>query len=205
MTPQVPELIVWDFDGVLNRNIVDGRFVWTDRLEADFGIAPMALADGLFASNRMQPVMTGAADFRDVLEAWLRESGHAADVDALLDYWFVKDAHPDPEVLSWLGAHPAHHVIGTNNERRRAQYIADQMGMADIVDRIFASGEMGIAKPDPAYFEVIQNWSGLPPARIMLVDDTAENVAAAITIGWQGFHFTDHSRAGLPDAIGLAR
>lgn len=29
------KIIVWDFDGVLNANIVAGRFVWGDTLMAD--------------------------------------------------------------------------------------------------------------------------------------------------------------------------
>ena len=31
------DTIVWDFDGVLNRNIVDGKFTWNDGFEAEFG------------------------------------------------------------------------------------------------------------------------------------------------------------------------
>ncbi|MEO1778575.1 MAG: hypothetical protein AAFU63_07270 [Pseudomonadota bacterium] len=31
-------ILVWDFDGVLNANTVDGRFVWADRLAQDWGV-----------------------------------------------------------------------------------------------------------------------------------------------------------------------
>ena len=43
--------IAWDFDGVLNRNIVDGRFVWADTLEDDLGISVAALQKGIFNST----------------------------------------------------------------------------------------------------------------------------------------------------------
>ena len=29
------DVVVWDLDGVLNRGIEDGRFVWSDRFEED--------------------------------------------------------------------------------------------------------------------------------------------------------------------------
>ena len=204
-------LVVWDFDGVLNANIRDGRFVWADDLGPDLGIDAAAFSDFVFASGRMRDVVSGRIDLLDVVGPWLAEQGHAIAAADFLDYWWRKDAHPDAQVLSWLDAlaQGAGHggtlrqVIGTNNEGHRATYIEGTMGFAGRVERVFASGRMGVAKPDAGFFEQISDWAGLAPEHILLIDDTARNIEAARALGWQAFHFTPQSRAALPGRLGL--
>ncbi len=191
------KIIVWDFDGVLNANIVDGRFVWADRVQADWEIEVAALAGHLFHPDRIGHIMRGQVDLRDALAQWLDMAGHDVDVDAFLAYWFARDALPDAAVTQQLRRPGARHVIGTNNERRRARYIEDQMGFGARVEHIFASGRMGHAKPDAAYFAHIEDWSGAPACDHILIDDTRANVDAAAARGWQVFHFTDRTRDDL--------
>lgn len=195
------DLIVWDFDGVLNRNVVKGRFVWADNLQADLGIDQAALSAFVFGSGRMRGIVRGEEDLRDVVAEFL--DGHEVSPDDLLAYWFQKDALPDQDVIGWLKAHPARHVIGTNNEARRAAYIENEMGFSDLVERVFASGRLGIGKPDAAFFRHIEAWAGVIPDRILLVDDHAPNIEAVQALGWQGFHFTDETREALPQTLGL--
>ncbi|MGZ4451012.1 MAG: HAD-IA family hydrolase, partial [Nocardioides sp.] len=64
---------------------------------------------------------------------------------------------------------------------------------------VVVSGEEGVAKPDPAVFEVVRRRTGRPLDRLVLVDDRADNVAAAVALGMDGIVFTDaeHLRAAL--------
>lgn len=205
MVPMMrPELIVWDFDGVLNRNVVDGRFVWADNLEADLGLDQQSLQDFIFRSGRIRDVIRGAEDLRDVVAEWLTSEGAGITPDEMLDYWFAKDALPDAEVLGWMSQLPARHVIGTNNEDRRATYIEGPMGFAGRVEKVFASGRLGMAKPDAGFFAVIEDWAHVAPDRILLVDDNKPNVEAAQARGWAGFYFTDATRADLPALLEIA-
>ncbi|MGZ4448072.1 MAG: HAD family phosphatase, partial [Nocardioides sp.] len=52
---------------------------------------------------------------------------------------------------------------------------------------------------DPAVFEVVRRRTGRPLDRLVLVDDRADNVAAAVAAGMDGIVFTDaeHLRAAL--------
>jgi len=195
------KIIVWDFDGVLNANIVDGRFVWADRLDADWGIDAAAMAAHLFHRDRIGQIMRGQSDLRDELVTWLQLAGHDVDPDAFLDYWFARDALPDAEVLRHLQRDGVRHVIGTNNEARRASYIENDMGFAEKVSHIFASGRIGHAKPDAGFFQRIEDWSVAERQTHVLIDDTLANVEAAQARGWQGFHFSDATRAELPDFL----
>ena len=197
------DLIVWDFDGVLNANIRDGRFFWSDRMQTDLGLDPETLADYLFRSGRMKPVIAGEIDVLDALSGYLATQATEVTAQTLLDYWLDQDAMEDTMVTSWMMAHPARRVIGTNNEARRARHIMHQMGYAARVDRMFCSGEMRVAKPDAAFFQQITNWSGVAPKRTAFVDDYDANIAQASRMGWQCFHFTPDTRADLPGWLGL--
>ncbi|MEO9684333.1 MAG: HAD family hydrolase [Tateyamaria sp.] len=191
-------IIVWDFDGVLNANVIDGRFVWADRLQQDWGIDRAALVAHLFHRDRIGRIMRGQIDLRDELQFWLTDAGRNIDADTFLAYWFARDALPDAKVVRHLERSDATHVIGTNNEARRAAFIERDMGFGSLVRHIFASGRMGHAKPDTAYFRHIETWSGAPAHAHVLIDDTQANVTAACALGWQGFHFTNETRGGLP-------
>jgi FMN phosphatase YigB (HAD superfamily) len=58
---------------------------------------------------------------------------------------------------------------------------------------------IGYAKPDPRAFHATTAALGLPPTACCFVDDLAENVAAARSVGMQAYQI-DRSRAGLaPD------
>ena len=114
-----------------------------------------------------------------------------------------KDFYPDVEVMAWLAACKIPGVIATNNEAHRAKYIRDNMGFHDKVQKMFASGLLGVKKPSPTFFKAIEDWSGLPPQEILLIDDSEKNIIAASARGWQTFHFTDDSRHKLPELLGL--
>jgi putative hydrolase of the HAD superfamily len=121
----------------------------------------------------------------------------------VLDYWLTKDANADEQVLSWLQACRLPGVIATNNETHRANFIWNTMGFSRHLTRIFASGRMGVKKPDAGFFAQIEEWSGHAPQDILLIDDAEKNIAAAAARGWQVFHFTDATRDALPEVLGI--
>jgi len=55
----------------------------------------------------------------------------------------------------------------------------------DEFDKLFLSGEMGVTKPAPRIYQMLEDRSGLPPASLLFTDDRAENIAAAAARGWQ--------------------
>ncbi|MFW2544545.1 HAD family hydrolase [Primorskyibacter sp. 2E107] len=202
--PGQPDLIVWDFDGVLNANMRGGRSFWADTMKTDLGIDPKRISGDMFADGQSWSIIRGEVDLLAHVSDWLARNDYTIRGEDFLRYWFEKDAHPDAELLDWIAAHPARHVIGTNNEHHRCCYIETEMGYAAHVETVFSSGRMGAAKPDAGFFAQIERWAGLPPARILLVDDVAANISAAKARGWQGFHFTDATRTALPARLGLA-
>lgn len=197
------KLIAWDFDGVLNKGYQGGFDLWQTSFEADLGVSAAIFTDFVFGSGQFDAVLTGKCDLLDLLTEWIAMHRVPLEPETVLNYWLNKDAHPDPEVLSWLAACKIPGVIATNNEAHRTKFIWETMGFRDKLQKVFASGPLGVKKPSAGFFKAIEDWSGLPPEEILLVDDAEKNIAAAHARGWQTFHFHDASRHTLPELIGL--
>jgi 2-haloacid dehalogenase len=56
---------------------------------------------------------------------------------------------------------------------------------------VIVSGEVELAKPDPAIFKLLVDRHGLEPARTVLIDDSPANVEAAGALGFRAIRFTD--------------
>ena len=197
------KLIAWDFDGVLNQGFQGGFHLWQQGFEADLGVSAQVFTEFIFAPGQFDAVLTGKRDLLDLLGDWIAAHQVPLKAEVVLDYWLAKDAHLDDQVLGWLTACGIPGVIATNNEAHRAGYIWNIMGLRHKLQRIFASGPLGVKKPAAPFFQAIEAWSGLPPDEILLIDDAEKNIVAARALGWQVFHFTETSRDQLPDLIGL--
>ncbi|HET6940127.1 MAG TPA: HAD family phosphatase [Nocardioides sp.] len=70
-----------------------------------------------------------------------------------------------------------------------------------LLEDVVVSGTEGVAKPDPAIFELAVARTGLRAEDLVFVDDSEANVAAAIEAGLDGILFTgaDDLRAQLHD------
>jgi 2-haloacid dehalogenase len=78
-----------------------------------------------------------------------------------------------------------------------------------LFEGIVVSGREGLAKPDPAVFDLLLSRYGLDPAGTVFVDDSQANVAAAAAAGLTALVFTgadrlraDLSRLGLLGGAG---
>ena len=60
----------------------------------------------------------------------------------------------------------------------------------DLLHEVVVSGSEGVAKPDPAIFEIVVARSGRPASSLVFVDDREDNVAAANACGLDGVVFT---------------
>ena len=197
-------IIAWDFDGVLNLNKVDGVLIWKQNFERDIGRSESEFSEFVFRSGRFSEALVGKLDVRDLVAEWVVLSGCLKSADEILNYWFDKDARPDPRTLALLQRSRQTgfvNVLATNNEARRAHYIEHEMGMAQHLDRIFAAGPMGSKKPDPRFFKTIQGALGAPASDFLLIDDAIENTEAARAQGWSAFQFEPGDYDGLEEAL----
>jgi 2-haloacid dehalogenase len=52
-------------------------------------------------------------------------------------------------------------------------------------DRPYISGHLGIIKPDPNIYEIVETDSGVAPGALLFTDDRTDNIDMAASRGWQ--------------------
>jgi 2-haloacid dehalogenase len=52
-------------------------------------------------------------------------------------------------------------------------------------DRRYISGHMGVIKPEPAIYEMVESECGIPAEALLFTDDRRDNIDAAAARGWQ--------------------
>lgn len=69
-------------------------------------------------------------------------------------------------------------------------------------DRRYISGQLGVIKPDPEIYQIVERDSGLSGGALFFIDDRADNIAAAADRGWQTHQFAgaDGLEVALRDA-----
>ncbi|QCO56997.1 HAD family phosphatase (plasmid) [Pseudorhodobacter turbinis] len=57
-------------------------------------------------------------------------------------------------------------------------------------DRAYVSARMGVTKPAPVIYQMLEADCGIAPEGLLFTDDRLENIEAAAARGWQTHHFT---------------
>lgn len=200
-------VVMMDVDGVLVRGRPsDGAHLFTD-LERDLGLSRETLQSAFFAT-RWPEIVAGKLALRPQLAEVLSEVAPHVEVDALIQYWFANDSRIDVEVLDAIGSlrgSGARVLLATNQEHMRARYLMEEMGLGAHVDGIVYSAAIGHRKPSTAFYRAATEVARTDPSRVVLVDDTLENVEAARDFGWQALHWTDaRTAAELTDFVASA-
>ena len=184
-----------DVDGVLvNGRPEDGRH-WQTSLEEDLGFTSAALHERFFVPH-WENIVLGHAGLMDHLATTLEEIAPHVSPARLVSYWFERDSHlltPLLQELSSIRATGINVYLATNQEHLRAAYLMDELGLAEHVDGIFYSARLGAKKPDVNFFVQVQAAVGLDGKELLLIDDSQQNVEAALKAGWRALHWTKHS------------
>jgi putative hydrolase of the HAD superfamily len=194
--------LMLDVDGVLVRGRPADGAPWASRLEADLGVSAEALHRAFFAPH-WDEIVVGRAGLMERLGPALAGIAPGMPAERLVEYWFGQDSRLDDSVLADVAALRAAGVavhLTTNQEHLRAGYLMGRLGLGRLVDGIQYSAALGARKPEAAFFARAAAAVGVPAAGLMLVDDTAANVAAARAAGWQARHWMGEAR--LSELVG---
>lgn len=174
-----------DVDGVLVRPRPGG---WATDLQADLGLSPAALAEHFFKAHWDDVVMGRAGLHARLAPVLARIAPHLSS-QQLVAYWFEKDAILDQTLLDDLAAVRATGAalhLATVQEHLRADHLWTTLGFRERFDAMHYAAELGCRKPDLAFFAKVGARTNLAPHEMLLIDDKAENVEAAIAAGWGG-------------------
>lgn len=205
---------VFDFGAVL--------FTWEParlvhaalREHAPTPAAAQQLAHAIFGHEDWHGFDRGTVSFEDVLQRTTRRVGVPVPaLDALLAP-IGERLTPIAESVQLLGALRERRLqrgdirlyFLSNMPEPYARVLEARHDFLQWFDGGIFSGDVKLAKPDPAIFELLAVRHGLEPARTVFIDDLAGNVEAARRLGWQGIHFASVAQgiqeilALLPDA-----
>ncbi|WP_010584283.1 HAD-IA family hydrolase [Schlesneria paludicola] len=178
--------LIFDVDGVL----VYPAMRFRDYLNNTHGISPEMTAP--FFHGRFRDCVTGRSDLRNELEVNLTRWGWPGTAETFIETWMHVDSTPDPTLLELVGSLRRQgfkcHVASVQ-ERNRANYLRDIVGFKYAFDETFFSCDVGAAKPDPAFYQAVQQRLGKLPNQLMLIDDSPACIEAARRMGWQTFHY----------------
>ncbi|MEK7479353.1 MAG: HAD-IA family hydrolase [Patescibacteria group bacterium] len=177
--------ILFDADGV----VVKGpRF--SEILEEKYGITRDKTEP--FFSSEFQMAQIGRVNLREVLIPYLERWGWNGTVDDLIKVWF-EGVTPDPQMLQKIAELRAKGIkccLASNQEKLRAAYLANEMGLEKVFDKIFISAHIGHKKPLVEFFEYIAtHLEGIKKEEILVWDDKDTNIDAARSFGFQAEAF----------------
>lgn len=177
--------VLLDADGVVQQQ----RGGWLAAVEPFAGQVGEAFMQDAWRAE--EPALRGQSDFLVDLPAVLERHGLEVSAGALYRaVWHSIEVDETSMALvealrgSGYGVH-----LGTNQEHHRATYMRRDLDFDQRFDVSIYSCEIGLTKPDPAYFERAVAMIGAAPDEVLLVDDNAANVDSARAVGLRAVHW----------------
>ncbi len=195
--------VVFDLGGVLID--WDPRYAYRDmgatEAEIERFLAEVATSEWNHQFDAGRPFAEGIAERKE------RFPEHAEWLDAWWTRWpdMLGDAIAGTvDVLDELTSRGVPVYALTNWSAETFPIARERFDFLSAFEGIVVSGEVGLAKPDPAIYRRLTSDFGIDPADAVFVDDLVRNVEAARAVGLHGLRFTgaDDLRRDLA-ALGL--
>ena len=179
--------VLFDADGVL-QVVPDGD--WYALVEPYVGDRAREFLHRAWELER--PTLAGDGELLPLLAGLLEEYDVTASADEVFAAaWCRLDAVPETLAVARALRRNGYGIhLGTNQDAGRAAYLRSTFGYDALFDTSCYSCELGVAKPDPAFFVEAARRIGAPPHEILFVDDTAANVEGAGAAGLAAFRWS---------------
>ncbi|MBF4160287.1 HAD family hydrolase [Nocardioides acrostichi] len=137
-----------------------------------------------------KPSLRGEGDFLDVVGEVVPRYGEVDPQEFYDALWGRIEVDEDSLTLARRLKDAGYGVhLGTNQHRQRGTRMRTELGYDDLFDVSCYSWELGVAKPEPAYFDLAVERIGAEPHEVVFVDDVEANVEAARSVGLLGVHW----------------
>jgi len=182
--------VVFDFGGVISTSPLEGWALYP--FCAARGVSRAAVAAGWAKYRHLWD--GGFISFDEMYRRMFADAGAELTAADLAELWeidavaWIRDLRADTlELMRALRARGKRIGILTNmspdfHERLFVPRAADYRALADAE---VVSGLEKLYKPERPIYDLMARRMGLPPARLLFVDDTPANVEAARGYGWQ--------------------
>ncbi|WP_105248837.1 HAD family hydrolase [Streptococcus suis] len=173
-------------------------------------IEPLYLSFRRYADEVFEATAIGKMSLKDShiyrMKHALADFGHqVSDATALaiqIDYDYfqgqIELSPVFPEIFSWCQAQGITMGIITNGPYRHQLRKIRTMGLVNWfeLEHVLISGQVGITKPNPAIFQLMEERLGMSGEDICYLGDSFENdIIGAKTAGWQAVWFNHRKRS----------
>ncbi len=184
------DTVVFDLGGVL----IDWSpyYLYRKLLDSDEEIARFLDEIDLF--NWLQGVDADQPFQRGVAELSARLPQHAELIEAYWHRWeeTLNGSLDDSlAVVAELKAEGVPLYVISNWSSETWHHATQRFAFLDWFEGLVISGLEGVAKPDPKIFHLACERYNLRPEGAVFIDDRADNVESARTLGFHGIHFKD--------------
>lgn len=182
-----PQAVIFDIGNVLTRwqpEAFYDRVIGEDRRRALFAEVDL---------HRMNDIVDEGALFRETIYDWAdRTPQWRAEIRMWYDRWIELAS---PRIEGSIALQRALRIKGvpvfalTNFGKYSFEEALPKMDFLTDFDRLYVSGRMGVIKPDPRIYQMVEEDCGLPPESLLFTDDRADNITAAARRGWRTHQF----------------
>ncbi|MEO8242521.1 MAG: HAD family phosphatase [bacterium] len=181
------EAVIFDIGNVLTRwqpEAFYDRAIGRERREALFAAVDL---------HRMNLDIDEGAAFRGTIYGWAeRYPAWAEEIRWWYDRW-IELASPRIEgsiaLLRMLRTKGVPVFALTNFGAESFDEAGSKLDFLGDFDRLYVSGRMGVIKPDPRIYAMVEADCGLAGDRLLFADDKPENIKAAADRGWRTHQF----------------
>ena len=188
--------VIFDFGRVISAQKPVSLFRVYER---DLGLAPGTINQIMFESQAWQDALVGRIS---ATEFWYA-IGPALGLESCpkIDEFrkrYHADESIDEGVLNLIRQLQGGYKLAvlSNHPPGLAQWLSD-WEILNLFDVVYCSGDEGMAKPDPAVYNLTLKRLGLLPHESIFIDDTIGHVKAAQSLGMHGILFTESERLKL--------
>jgi putative hydrolase of the HAD superfamily len=189
------DAVVFDYGGVLTSAVRQTTAQWLaadtiDETSFTTVMREWMARDAELGSpvHRLETGELSGPEFEIEFAARLRTtSGGPVVADGLLARMFA-GMRPDPAMFALLAELRERVTVAVLSNSWANTYPDD---LADLVDVVVISGEVGLRKPDPKIYRLVLDRLGLPARACVFVDDAPVNTDAATALGMTAIRHRD--------------
>jgi 2-haloacid dehalogenase len=182
-----PQAVIFDIGNVLTRwqpETFYDRVIGKQRRRALFAAVDL---------HGMNDLIDAGALFRETIYDW---ADHFPDWAPEIRMWYERWIElASPRIDGSIALQRALRAKGipvfmlSNASAFAFSEALPKMDFLQDFDRRYISGAMGVIKPDPRIYQMVEQDCGLPPDQLLFADDRVENIVAAAQRGWRVHHF----------------
>jgi len=180
--------IVYDLDGM----VIFEPHYYSIEMAGKYGVPLEEFRFGDDYKECKKGKMSVKKFIKPLHEKWLKYSQFDLSLDEYIKGWFdFATLNADiVKIAKQLQKKGIVNIIFTNNSRERVEFLEKKFNLSETFI-IVGSYDLGVLKPDPKFYKVLQKKYQLKPKEVLVFDDKEEKVQKLKAMGYPAEVYTN--------------